>query len=357
MAAFSEVSAEQLRRLQQVIDQYSMLDDSLFTLQTELPRLKTIIDQYGGRIEDVLAGFVDPEVFGKLALDAQQQFYNALKTYIENGELEYRRTSIDSLLQSFNETYGTQVSRLVDTVTTNLFARAASFRSLAATAEIPLRRIADIEKYEITSVQINGVQYNHQQLSNIWQQMNDSYGQRDTIQFRNGRNYPMRSYVDSRANTTQAEAHRLVTIAEGSANGVYFGKVNRTGTTDSCMLHENEIFFLSEGARQEALARWPDIEILRRMKTWDEIKSDGTHMGGFGCKHIVRAVSIQFFSDARFQEALAANPPSSIPKKIDERKIFEDATGRKFISPTSKPQKSYEPVPTRVPVNPRYTIA
>lgn len=357
MAAFSEVSAAQLRRLQQVIDQYAMLDDSLFVLQTELPRLKAIIDQYGGRIEDVLASYVDPEVFNKLAIESQQAFYNALKTYIENGQLEYRRTSTESLLQSFNETYGSQVTRLVDTVTTNLFARAASFKSLSKTAEIPLQRIADIEKYEIQSVAINGVQYNYKQLGDIWQTLNDSYGQRDTIQYRNGVNFPLRSYVDARANTTQAEAHRLVTIAEGSANGVYFGKVNRTGTTDSCKIHEDEIFFLSEGARQEALAKWPDIEILQRMKTWDEIKSDDTHMGKFGCKHIVRAVSIQFFSDARFRDALEASPPAEVPKKINERKIFEESTGRKWIYPQSNPQQSYQPVPTRVSVTPRYTIA
>jgi len=357
VAAFSEVEASQLRRLQQVIDRYAMLDDSLFILQTDLGRLKSVIEQYGLSIEDVMSSYIDPETFGAIAADAQRQFAGSLRAYIENGKLQYRRSNTEALLQSFQETYGTQVSRLVDTVKTNLFQRAASFKSLAATAEIPLRRIADIQEYEITSVTINGAQYNYPALKNIWQQMNDSYGQRDTIQYRNGVNFPMRTYIDARANTTQAEAHRLVTIAEGAANGVYFGVVNRTGTTDSCKLHEDETFFLSVAARDEALKRWPDIEMLRRMKTWDEIKSDGTHMGGFGCKHIVRAISIQFFSDARFREALAARPPRALPEKINERKIFEDATGRKWIQAKSTPQKSYQPVPNRVSVAPRYTIA
>lgn len=356
MAAFSEVSNAQLKRLDALVNQYAYLDDSLVTLQADLGRLKKVIAEYGLKLEDLLNGFIDPQIFAGITADAQRAFIKSLESYIESGKLQYRQLTADNLLQSFNATWATQVSRLVSTTTDNLFQRAASFKSLSQAAEIPLRRIEDIKNYEITSVQISGKQYNYQQLDSIWKQMNDSYGQRDTIQFRNGVNYPIRSYIDARSATTQAEAHRMVTIAEGSANGVYFGKTDNRGSTDSCALHEGETFFLSDGARDEALAKWPDIDSLKSMRTWEEIKSDGTHMGRFGCNHIVKPLSIQFYSDERFRKALDNNQVQEIPEKINERKIFEDITGRKFIAPTPKDNSSYQPIPPRKDINPRYTI-
>lgn len=358
MAAFSEVSTSQQRRLAEIISRYHSLDDALFILQNDLGRMKRIIEEYGLSLKDVVGGFVDKPSFVGISQDAQDAFYESLKTYIENGKLDYRRTATDTLVKSFTDAWGNQVNRMVDTITTNLFARDASFKSMAEAALIPLRRIADIKAYEITSVVIDGKQYNYEQLQNIWTQMNDSYGQRDTIQFRNGVNYPMRTYVDGRAATTQVESHRLGTIIEGSSNGVYFGTVNKTGTTDSCVYHENEIFFLTDGARAEALAKWPDIDRLKKMSTWEEIVADDTHMGKFGCKHIVRALAIQFFSDQRFRDALANGTGMPVPEKISERKIFEKVTGRKWVNAgRSSSTNSFQPIPPRIPINRRYTIA
>jgi hypothetical protein len=357
LAAFNEVSSRQLARMDAVFGKYKALDDAVFNLQTSLPRFKLFLDQYGIDLSDAMQVMIDPGVFGNLAAEAQKSFFKSMEKSIENGELNYRPLSVENLLESFVETWGAQVGRMTGTISSNLFQRAAAFKSLSAAATIPAQRITDIEKYDITSVNIGGTQYNYTQLKDIWGNLNDSYGQRDTIQYRNGVNYPVRAYVDARGNTTQAEAHRLTTIAEGSSNGILFGMVNKTGTTDSCLLHEDEIFYLTAAAREIALKRWPDIPMLKKMKTWEEIVAGPTHMGKFGCRHIVRAISIQFLSDARFREYLSQYPPKALPEKINERKIFEAETGRKWISGKSKPQKSYQPIPNRTEIQPRYTIA
>lgn len=357
MAAFLEVETQQLRQLQGVIDRYKALDDAVFLLQSDLPRLKLMIDRYGGDLTKVMAEFIDANRIFDISDDAWQAFYRSMRRYIETGDLLGRRASREVLLESVVSTWESQVNRTVSTITDNLFARAAGFKAMAQSAAIPAQRLADIQKYEITSVTIEGQQYNYSQLQNIWQQMNDSYGQRDTIQFRNGVNYPLRTYVDARDATTSTEAHRLTTIVEASSNGVYFGAVNKTGTTDSCIFHENEIFYLTEAARQEAQAKWAHIESLKTMKTWDEIKADDTHMGKFGCKHLVRAVAIQFFSEERMTKAIEARPGMPVPEKINERKIFEKETGRKWEYAAPKSKSSYQPIPNRREIEPRYTIA
>jgi hypothetical protein len=187
--------------------------------------------------------------------------------------------------------------------------------------------------------------------------MNKSYGTTDTIQFRNGANYPIRAYVDARQLTTEAEAHRMATIIEASADGVWFGTTNRTGTTDSCLFHEGEIFFLSEEARAQAYARYGQLPELRAMRTWQEIVADKTHMGKFGCKHIVRPMMLQFMSDKKAIEEIKAAPQQEIPKKIDERKIFEQATGRKWKEPERVERERYTPITPLGEQPKRYTIA
>ncbi len=358
MADSFAVDAEKLKRLQAVIDRYKGLDDAVLLLQTDLARLKRLIDQYGGDLRTVLADFLDANKMWGISQDAQEQFFKSMQRFIENGQLDYRRASSEKLLESIQSTWGSQVNRAVSTVTDSLFQRAAGFKSMAEAAIIPVQRLADIQAYEITSVVIGDKQYNYPQLQSVWKQMNDSYGQRDTIQFRNGVNFPLRSYVDARAITSSTEAHRLTTIFEASSNGVYFGTVNKTGSTDSCLLHENEIFFLNEGAKAEALAKWPNVEALLNMKTWQEIKDDATHMGKFGCKHILRASSVQFFSEQRMVDTLKEKTGLPVPEKINERAIFEKATGRQWQSAQPKErQTAYQPIPNRREIQPRYTIA
>lgn len=352
------LSADLNKRMNDLFVRGSALDDAEFLLANNLARIKDIARQYGVSVADFLYSIIDPATVAKITENAARDYAASLARQIKSGALKKQVLNRRALVDSVLATWRAQADGIAKTIEGNLFAKAAQFKALSIAAQLPLQRVSEIGENVITSTNIAGTQYNYNQLSDLWKRMNASYGTRDTLQFRNGVNYPLRSYVDARRVTTDAETHRMATVVEASADGVWFGTTNKTGTTDSCIYSEGSIFFMNDEARTQAVAKYGNLPEFARMRTWPEIVADKTHMGKFNCRHIVRPVPIQFFSDDKALKEIQNNLPRAIPKKIDERKIFEDVTGRKFEDNVIRPEKpSYAPLPPQGGAPQRYTVA
>lgn len=340
--------------LQVIVDRHAHLDDALYLLQNELPKIKLDINKYTAQVEAVLMNAYSPD---KVAFDVQEalaDFIKNLRSAVESGALEYRRANVQSFVEAAYTQYATQVGLVSSNMNSTIFSKATQFKTLAQAAEIPLARQADIANYTIRQVEIAGKQYSWNSLNDLWDRMNSEYGQRDTIQYRNGVNYPLRTYVDARTTTSSSETQRLTTTLQASANGVLFLRISRNGSSDSCAFWEGKLVFPSEAAREEAKKRWPKVN-FSGIKTVQEVKDDSTHMFKFNCKHILRAETIQYSDD--FAAEFSEERPPRIPNKINEAEIYEKVTGKKWESPaTVAGKRSFERIPKDPDYRPRYTI-
>lgn len=339
--------------LQAIVDKHAHLDDALYILQTELTKIKFDVNLYTAQIEAVILNAYSPD---KVALDVQKSladFIKNLRSAIESGALEYRRANVQSFVEAAYQQYATQVRQVTNAMNGTIFSKATQFKTLAQAAEIPIARQADIAKYTISRTEIAGKTYNWQSLDSLWGQMNDSYGQRDTIQYRNGVNYPLRTYVDGRTTTSSSETQRLTTTIQASANGVLFLRASSNGSSDSCAFWEKKLMFPTEAAREEAQKRWPKISFAG-IPTVQEVKDDKTHMFGFHCQHILRPETIQYSDD--FAAEFGEESAPKIPEKIDERAIYEKTTGKEWQDAAVKRDPNFRPIPKDPNYRPRYTI-
>jgi hypothetical protein len=347
----------QEKRLAEILQRAKALDNAEYILTRNAADIVSFARYYGQELAQFLFDLLDERVIRRATMQAAQDYAKSLANAIKSGALRKRMMNRQALIDSLLQMWRAQAESIATSNAQRMSAKAIQFQALSVAAEIPAERLKEIESLNITAARIGGKLYKYKDLSSLWDRMNKSYGTTDTIQFRNGANYPLRTYVDARQLTTEAEAHRMATIIEASADGVWFGTTNRTGTTDSCLFHEGEIFFLSEEARAQAYARYGQLPELRAMRTWQEIVDDKTHMGKFGCKHIVRPMMLQFMSDKKAIEKIKSSPQPEIPKKIDERKIFEQATGRKWQEPERTEKERYTPIAPIGEQPKRYTIA
>lgn len=327
------------RALAKVIKDYKRLDDAEYILTTNLGKLKMDIDQYTAKVRTVIN-------FGYSKGDAKEdiskaikEFYKNMKGYLAaNGPNEAEKV-VSRLLDSVLAEYQTSVEAVTSSMASNLFQKSNVFKKMSEVAKVTSEKLAEVNQYEIVKVTIGDDVYQKQPLENLWKRMNDSYGTRDTVQYRpsaaeaaagkTGKNYPLRSYVDMRTTTTSADTHRTTTEVQASASGILFGQIDRTGTADSCIYHENEIVFFNDAAREIAIARFPDIERFKTMRTVQEIKADDTHMFKPACRHKVNPIPLQYQDNETIHEDLKSAPMQPVPKKINEAKIFEDINGKK----------------------------
>jgi len=351
------ISSEQKKALQlalqALVEKHEYLDDALYLLQNNLSKIKLDINRYTAQIEAVILNAYSPD---KVALDVQEalgDFLKNMKAAIESGAMEYRRANVQAFVEAAYSQYSTQVRLVSTNMNATIFSKATQFKTLAQAAEIPLARQADIAAYTIRQVEIGGKKYTWEPLNNIWEKMNQEYGQRDTIQYRNGANHPLRSYVDARLTTSSAETQRHTTTLQASANGVLFVKTSVNGTTDSCSFWEGKRMFTSEAARLEAQKRWPKVD-FSGVKTVQEVRADKTHMFKFHCAHILRPDSVQFSDE--FEQEIAAERAPKIPQDIDERALYEKLSGKEWQSARRTTHDNFVPVPKDPNYAPRYTI-
>lgn len=337
------------KRLKAIMARYEDLDNALWYLASDPGAIRNKIRQYQTEIN----GFLKTETVNEQVVraDVQKslaQFEKNLRGYLESGDLFRRRPTLEALQNSVLEQYAAQVDTVTGHIGNTLFQRGSQFRALAQVAEIPAARAAAVEGYTLRAVSVGGKQYNAVQLGKYWGRMLDEYGTRGSIQYRNGTNYPLTTYVQQRIQTSEAETDRLTSVVSSSAVGLTLGKINQTGTADSCIFWENKYVFMSDEAKAQTLAKYPKVKSLQNIPTVQDVKNDKTHMFKWNCNHRILPTSITVLPEDDFQDAFdadAARQPK-VPKKIDERALYQEITGDKYEpkqgAPVEKLKKAAE---------------
>jgi hypothetical protein len=301
---------------------YRNLNDPEFVLSAGLREIKHLTDMYGIDLEQLLARSVSPNALQRMIDEALDQYVKDVIAKIGRRAsvprfVQSRTRLVDSLLQWWNG----NAARLASMNANNLYSKAAQFRMLSEASMIPQEYIDKVAEYTIESVTINGRTYNKRSLASLWERMTDAYGATDTIQYRNGVNYPLAAYVEQRATTTKVEAARLATLTASAADGMLFVTTNKTGTMDSCIYYEGKLMFINDEARKQARKLFGNLPEFKRIPTWGEVVAGPTHMGGFGCRHELRPVPIHLYSKERALNTIARMAPGEVPKKINENEI------------------------------------
>ena len=328
------------KRLNAMFKRYAELDDALWYLSQDPAVIRGRIRAY----QTELNGFLKTETVNESVVrdDVQKsikKFEQNLKSFLQSEGMKNRLPKLDRLQQSVVDQYAAQVDTVTAHIGSTLSQRGAQYRALAQAAEIPLARAEAIEGYTIRAVSVGGKQYNAVQLGQYWSKMLDEYGTRQSIQYRNGANYPLTTYVDQRITTSAAETDRLTSVVASTALGLTLGKINQTGTTDSCVFWENKYVFMSDEAKAQTIAQYPNMTSLQNIPTVLDIKNDKTHMFKWNCKHRILPTSITVLSEGEFAdefEKSAARQPT-IPKKLNEAQIYKEITGDKYAPKQGKP--------------------
>jgi hypothetical protein len=321
------------KKLRAIFQRYAQLDSALWYLQTDPAMIRARIRQYQTEINGLLkTETLKDSVIKDDVQKSLDSFAKNLTAYLTSDELKKRLPRLEALQSAVYTQYATQIDTITNHLGATLGQRGATFRAMANAAEIPLARAAQIEGYTLRAISLGGKTYNSVQLGEYWARMLKEYGTRGSIQYRNGANYPLTTYIDQRINTSRAETDRLTAVVSGSALGLTLGQINQDGTTDSCIYWENKYVFFSEEAKAQTLAKYPNSKQLASIPTVQDVKDDKTHMFKWNCKHRILPTSITVLDPQEFAkefDSTAATQPK-IPKRIDEAKIYESVTGEKY---------------------------
>lgn len=280
---------------------YSYLDDVRYALAQDLPTVEAAIAKYYRELKAPLYKFFAGDVLEQVVGESHDAFITSLKDYIKAGKLTVNAGVSTRLLDSLRTQIMQNIDGLVAGADADMRARAAEFGKVAAESA----NAAAVSVTQMTQLKIESITRRttgKEDLQKSWIDLQDKYGTRETVKYRNGANYPLNTYLSQRANTTSADLHVITTQFDASSAGVYTGKISNHGAKDSCSVWEGKIVcFTPEGRdilskRVPAAAGW---------KTVDEIKRDkSTHMWKFNCTHGVTPYPIQFFDDKDLKEAI-----------------------------------------------------
>ena len=226
----------------------------------------------------------------------------------------------DKLLTAIRSEYTNRVMGQINNTFRDIVTKSVQFKTMADAARLaPIA--ADNVSRVLRGVTINGVSYDGTKTERLWDMMTERYGRSDTVRYsRNGAgcNFPMRSYIDMRTQTTAGEVARMVSAVEASANEIYTGKISRHGAIDSCRYWEGKIVFYSQVAKDTFLQKYPQYEAAKSWPTLQEVEKDKTHIFLPNCKHRILPYPIDLMSEKRAMNDIEGNAMPDIPEKIKE---------------------------------------
>lgn len=286
---------------------YSHLDDIRFSLEKDLATVEAAIQQYYRELKMPMYRFFAGDTLEMVVGEAHEAFIKSLKDHIRAGRLSVNAGVSDRLLDSLRRQIVQNIDGMVLEADRNMRARARDF-SKAAAESANNAAIAQIQSTQLKIESITSRTTGAEDLQKAWIKLQEQYGRTDTVKYRDGKNYPLNTYIDGRAKTTATDIHVTSTQYDASAAGVFTGMITTHGATDSCKDWEGKLVCFTPEGREMMSQKFPEA---KRLKTVDEIRRDkSTHMWKFNCTHGITSYPIQFLDDndarAIIAEAVAA---------------------------------------------------
>lgn len=302
-------------RLARILERYAFLDDFREVVRRDPANLRKAIRAYVADLRPIIAAGVDAETLAKVVAADQKEIAEALRQYegFENFAASAARAKVALkaavLEQSANaRTILSAMRDRLNAKTENLRIQAAAMGLARERASAELDRRLEYVNFTAGGKQM---QVPAADLKTVWEGLETRYGTTATITYRDGKNYPLQTYVESKGLTLEREIQNTVASVEAAAAGLAVGQFEAYGSGDSCVLWEGRMVFFTETGKREFLRahgkRYP------KAYTWPtlaEVKADKTHMLGFNCRHDVLVVPLEMLEPDDF----AAKEIGAAPK-------------------------------------------
>jgi len=291
-----ETEAALLRkRLDAAIRAASDLEDARYVTTQNRMQTRRLLQEYTGTLDADLSEFFTGDPMASLTAQSLQTTYKDMREWPTLGKVAETQVSEERLLRAARREYGPLVRGIVDTIHTSQNRRLNSYflqlDTMALPEQLYKKRFGQIPSWITTDAEGNQKHIAPKNANATFEAMSRTYGRNDVVVYRDGTNYPLRTYVDQKVISTSREVQDLATIVEGSGRGIMTARVTSHGSADSCIYHEGEMIFLTEGARSQFLADRSLVEKYPAAKTWrtyGELQRDKTHIFVFGCKHRIK---------------------------------------------------------------------
>ena len=331
MASIDDTQELLTERIRVILSRETRFNNPEWILSHDLPMIRRILKNYRKQLRLTLGSFIQSNVFDKMVNESVTAFIDNMKEFISKGKIKLRQANQKQLLRAVRREYGQLLFGSVDGMTQRLLQKSTAFKLNSSLARIP-KAIEESALNKINTVRIKGEEFNSKQLTNVWGQLTNRYGQHDTVIFKGGHKKPLETYVDGRTTTTRAEIDRATTQITAAANGVFFGRINVTGTRDSCIFHEGRLVFFTQSGREQFKAQNPGVDVSA-IKTVQELEEDDTHIFKFHCRHRVLAEGFQFFEKEEQDEIIKENKAlPKIPKQVVESKVKREIELDRFAA-------------------------
>ena len=314
------------QRIGQIMRDYDHLNDAEFILSKNPAEVRRVVNAYREKLLMPIYKFFlgDGRAYSQidqLIWQAQSDFDEALKAF----DVTPKKARTEKLLTAIRSEYTNRVLGQVENTFRDIVTKSIQFQTLARSAQLATTAQSNLSNV-FRAVTIDGKTYDGTKVDNLWQMMTERYGRSDTVRYsRNGSgyNFPMRSYIDMRTQTTAGEVSRMVSAVEASVNEIYTGRISRHGAVDSCSFWEGKIVFYSQVAKDTFIQLHPEYSEAQSWPTLQQVEADGTHMFKPQCKHRILPYPIQFMTEKRARADIEKNTMPRIPEKINETKIVE----------------------------------
>lgn len=301
-----------LDRVKFLESKYSVLNNAEWVLSQNPVRIRQVIDNYKKDLSKIVHSFFTGDKVIGVSIQAHKEFVSALSRYSDSLNIQpsISESNVEKIITNISQ----NVDGLVTGIETGLMAKALAMRQsideeIRILAQKAISVVDDIGgRIENISARTTGFDPSNitkEQkgiIARKWSELTDQYGATDTVKYTNGANYPLRTYLDGRANTTAADIHRATTALDASTSGVYTGIVSRHGNTcDTCLKWEGKIVFFSQTAKNLFVQSYPQAA---SWPTLQELEDNSDHIFKFNCLHIVSAYPIQFFDRSDIEQVL-----------------------------------------------------
>lgn len=287
------------KRLDAVIRAASELEDARFVAESNRTQVRKVLGDYTQDLDNLLHNFFTGAPMESLSARSLRTTYKDMREFPELGKITETQVAEDRLLRAARNEYGPLIRGVVSNISQSQNRRVNAYKlqvdAQSLPAELFEKRFGQVPSWKIVDAEGNSKLIRPKNANATFEAMSRVYGRSDKVVYRDGTNYPLRTYVDQKIISTSREVQDTATILEGSSRGIMTGRVTSHGSADSCIFHEGEMIFLSEGAREQFL-RDPDlVEKYPEAKSWrtyGELQRNKTHIFVFGCKHRVKVQPI-----------------------------------------------------------------
>jgi len=282
-----------LRAVSEISRRYKIIDDAEWNLTAAPQEVRAMLKKYSEALKKPVVKMFAGETMEQIAIQAHEAFMRSLQEYLERGQVFMSREISARLIESLRGQIVRNIEGFMTDLEAGLYQRALELKRMASEgATQALAANIGITQLKIESItkRTTGAE----DLQKAWSELQDKYGSRETVKYRDGKNYPLNTYLDGRANTTATDIHLATTEMDAAQGGIYTGIISKHGASDSCRIWEGKVIAFSDEARNILAKQYPEA---LQLKTLAEVRADkGSHIFKFNCRHVVTPYPIQFFA-------------------------------------------------------------